>query len=74
MAKGVTPEEIQSAMAVYASDDESRLRAGGDETEIVALTDGGTHRLDEVQPAPLDSAIPEGTEEGGEASRPAFPL
>jgi len=73
MASSVTPEEIQSAMAVYASDDETRLQAGGDETEIVALTDGATHRVAEIDEPDEQRTAVKGTD-GQQQDPPAFPI
>lgn len=44
-----TPDEIRQAMAVYATDDERRIRAGGDETVVVTLADGELHSLAEME-------------------------
>ena len=76
MAKAVTPQEIQSAMAVYASDDETRLRAGGDETDIVALSDGGTHRVDEMLRTDARSSTDSASTNSDETEDepPAFPV
>jgi len=73
MTNALTPEEIQRAMAVYATDDETRLRTGGDETEIVALTDGGNHRVDELQQREAPGSVPDG-DNTAEDGPPAFPV
>jgi hypothetical protein len=41
-----TPEERRRAMAVHSLDDESRVRTGGDETDVV-LSDAGIERVHE---------------------------
>ena len=42
---------IEQAMAVYATDDDTRLRTGGDETEKVTGADGELHL---VTPTPTN--------------------
>jgi hypothetical protein len=43
MTRRTTPEERARAMAVYATDDETRLHGSADETEVVMTVAGAAH-------------------------------
>lgn len=48
MTRRTTPEERARAMAVYATDDETRLHGSADETDVVMTLAGARHIDDDA--------------------------